>query len=122
MQEVAESIPQLPVIPPDPVLFFQPKAQKPSPAASSGAASDEAPPEDPTTARQDPLEDPPAVGGVQEAQTRRVSGVADGDTTPVQEKLPQSPAQQEAAASGTAACIFSVLHELGKRVACAGSA
>ena len=121
VQEVAETIPQLPVIPPDPVLILQPKAQKPSraaaKAASSGPAPDQAPPEDPTTARQDPLEDPPAVGGVQEAQPRRVSGAAEGGATSVQEsqaELPQSPAQQEAAASGAQACTLSVVHELAE--------
>ena len=111
VQEVAETIPQLPVIPPDPVLILQPKAQKPIRAAakpaSSGPAPDQAPPEDPATARQNPLEDPPAVGGVQEAQPRRVSGVAEGGATSGQESQaepPQPPAQQEAAASGTQAC------------------
>ena len=95
-------LPELPVIAPEPMVSFltpaKPSDQEATLAASQTPVIDESPPEDPITARGDPLGDPPAVGGVEEAQTARTSGGTEENPSSNQEA---GAPQQEAAVSGS---------------------
>ena len=112
LQEVTEPLPQLPEIPADtsgaeagsaPALNPAPDDDAPALSGREGPSL-----EDPTTTQQQPSEEPPAIGGVQDLEGGQEAAAEAGEATSSAQSDPAqtAPLQQTTAASGAASNLI----------------